>query len=231
VSTVASERGEELVSEVGEQDGRSILVKDDGPEPQKRARTADRRRQIVQVTLRLIAQEGLAGVRLAQIAAELGVTDAALYKHFPSKDDILIAAYDTLAKRVFDWLSNLPGETALDRLRAVGLTHAEVSSRDLEGFNIPMSQFNVWIPRDRVHAHVDQTHGEIRGALAQILEDGKADGSMRPDFDTDVVVSEIYAWIWWEDFSHLRGLDPERLARGSAEMFGKIVAWVAAEGS
>jgi AcrR family transcriptional regulator len=205
-------------------------VKSEGPEVHKRARTADRRRQIEQVTLRLIAQEGLAGVRLAQIAAELGVTDAALYKHFASKDDILIAAYNVLADRVFNWLNNLPGQTAIERLRAIGETHADMSSRDVEGFNVPMSQFNVWIPRDRLRAHVDRTHEAIRGALARVLDDGKADGSMRPDFETDVVVSEIYAWIWWEDFSHLRSLDRERIARGSAEMFAKIVAEVVAPG-
>jgi TetR/AcrR family fatty acid metabolism transcriptional regulator len=197
--------------------------------PTKRARSVDRQRQIAEVTLLLIARHGLPGVRLAQIADEIGVTDAALYKHFASKEDILIAAYDLLATRVFRWIDTRPGSTALERLRSLGETHAPNFSRDVDGFNVPMSQFNVWIPQDRLRRRVDETHRAIMDALVRLLEEGKAGGCVRTEIDSEVIVSEIYAWIWWEDLSHLRGLDPASIAKGSVEMFTRILADVAVD--
>ncbi|MBC7292919.1 MAG: helix-turn-helix transcriptional regulator, partial [Thermoleophilia bacterium] len=49
----------------------------------KRLRSADRKAQIVQVTLQLVAQYGLHGVSMSRIAEAVGVSNAALYRHFP----------------------------------------------------------------------------------------------------------------------------------------------------
>ena len=192
--------------------------------PAKRARSVDRRRQVAEVTLGLIAKHGLPGVRLAELADEIGVTDAALYKHFASKEDILIAAYDLLVDRTLQWIAARPGVTAIERLQSIGETHASAFSRDVDGFNVPMSQFNVWIPQDRLRSHVDQMHRAIMDAFVRLLEEGKSEGCVRHDVDSEVIVSELYAWIWWEDLSHLRGLDPASIAKGSSEMFNRILA-------
>jgi AcrR family transcriptional regulator len=190
----------------------------------KRLRGAERRREIAQATLRLIAELGLPGVSMARIAAEIGVTDAALYKHYATKEDILIAAYDILAERVFTWIGAGVGSYPLGRLQEMGRCHAALFSEDLQGFNIPMSQFNVWIPQDRLRAHVNESHRDIIRALVQLIEEGKVDGSLRPDGDSEVIVSELYAWIWWDDLSHLRGIDRASIAKGSAEMFSRILS-------
>lgn len=190
----------------------------------RRIRTAHRRRQIAEAAVRLTAKHGLGGVRVARIADEIGITDAALYRHFRSKEDILIAAYDLLAERVFRWLETLPGANPTQRLEHLGKTHENLFSLDIDGFNMPMFQFNVWIPRDRLRAHVDCTHLAMMEALARLVEEGKAEGCFRPEADVDVVVSELYAWIWWEDLSHLRGISSEIIAKGSREMFGRILS-------
>jgi TetR/AcrR family transcriptional regulator, fatty acid metabolism regulator protein len=190
----------------------------------KRLRGAERRREIAQTAVRLIGRLGLPGVSMVRIATELGVTDAALYKHYATKEEILIAAYDLLAERVFDWIGRGAGSPALDRLRVMGSVHAALFSEDLEGFNIPMSQFNVWIPQDGLRAHVDESHGDIIRAMVQLVEEGKADGSIREDAHSEVIVSELYSWIWWEDLSHLRSVDWDNIARRSAEMFDRILS-------
>jgi len=200
----------------------------EAPKPVMRARGIDRRRQIAEVALRLVARHGLPGVRLAQIADGVGVTDAALYKHYPSKEDILIAAYDLLAARVFRWMETRPGATAVERLQSLGETHAPMFSRDVNGFNVPMMQFNVWIPQDALRRHVDKTHRRMMDTLVNLLEQGKAEGCVGPDLDAEITVMEIFAWIWWEDLSHLRGLDPVSIAKSSKEMFSLIMRGVAA---
>jgi AcrR family transcriptional regulator len=193
-----------------------------------RVKSADRQVQIAKVTLRLIAKYGLSGASLSRIAGEVGISDAALYKHYAGKGDILMAAFDLLAGRIFRWIESSPGTTVIERLRAMGSSHADLFSRDMRGFNIPMFQFNVWIPRDRLRKHVDEVHRNIMSALARMLEEGKAQGCVRDDVDVDVVVSRIYAWIWWEDLSYLRGLDLAGITKGSSDMLEHIIAEISA---
>lgn len=210
-------------------DGRDPAVR--GEEPARglrRSRSADRKEQIARVTRELVATYGIQGASLARIADGIGVTDAALYKHFGSKDDMLIAAYDTMADRVFRWIESFTGLSVETRLRRMGESHAKLFSKDIVGFNGPMFQFNVWLPDDRVREHVDKSHRAIMDALLHMIETGKAQGTVREDVDSDLIVDELYAWIWWEDLSYLRGLDPKRIKKRSAEMFGRILKDIAA---
>jgi AcrR family transcriptional regulator len=53
------------------------------------ARRTDTRDRILEVAARLFSERGFAGTSIRDIADALGVTKAALYYHFPSKDAIL----------------------------------------------------------------------------------------------------------------------------------------------
>jgi hypothetical protein len=106
----------------------------------------------------------------------------------------------------------------------MGESHARIFSKDIEGFNAPMFQFISWIPKDRVRDHVVRRRMEMLQWYADLIEEGKAQGSIRPDIETDLIVAELFAWIWWEDLSYLEGLDTEATLRGSANMFTRLLA-------
>jgi AcrR family transcriptional regulator len=57
---------------------------------------ADTKENILQAALRLFAQDGYEAVSVSAIAAELGVTKPALYKHYKSKRDI----FDHIVERM-----------------------------------------------------------------------------------------------------------------------------------
>jgi AcrR family transcriptional regulator len=63
---------------------------DEGPE---QAQIVDTRQRILDAALDLFIEQGFDGTSLRQIAEQLGVTKAALYYHFESKDDILMALH------------------------------------------------------------------------------------------------------------------------------------------
>ena len=65
----------------------------------------ERRVEIADAALRLIATEGIASLTVATLANELGLTGGALYRHFPSSDAIL----DAVAERAVELLdASLP---------------------------------------------------------------------------------------------------------------------------
>ncbi len=65
-------------------------------------KTADsRRREIADAALRVIAEQGLGRFTALAIAREVGVSDAALFRHFQTKEEIVLAAIDRLEEILF----------------------------------------------------------------------------------------------------------------------------------
>lgn len=69
----------------------------DDPVAARRPRMGNqqRRDQIVRCARTVFAREGLAGARTRDIAAEAGINEATLYRHFSSKDELFEAAVVT----------------------------------------------------------------------------------------------------------------------------------------
>ena len=53
---------------------------------------------IVRESLRLLDQDGVAGFSLPKLGVALGADPTAVYRHFSSKDDLMIAARETAAQ-------------------------------------------------------------------------------------------------------------------------------------
>lgn len=64
--------------------------------PRTRRSGDDRRREIADAALRVVASRGVARFTAATLAAEVGLTDGALFRHFPSKEAIVVAAIERI---------------------------------------------------------------------------------------------------------------------------------------
>jgi len=60
-----------------------------------------RRREIADAALKVIAEQGLARFTSLAIAREVGLSDAALFRHFPTKEAIVLAAIDRVEEVLF----------------------------------------------------------------------------------------------------------------------------------
>ena len=98
------------------------------------ARRGDTRTRIQQVALELFAEQGYERTSLREIADRLGVTKAALYYHFKSKEDIVRSFtedYFAQLDALIEWgRSQLPGPAtaheAIDRYIGIVMDSAEV---------------------------------------------------------------------------------------------------------
>ena len=57
------------------------------------------RQRFVDAALSVIAEEGVERLSMRKVAAQLGVSAMAMYKHFNNKDALLAAAFDTFIER------------------------------------------------------------------------------------------------------------------------------------
>lgn len=62
--------------------------------PQVRRRTAVRRRELIVAAARLFAARGYYAVTVDDLGEALGISGPALYRHFPSKQALLVAVFD-----------------------------------------------------------------------------------------------------------------------------------------
>ncbi len=85
----------------------------------------DRRLEIIQTAMTLSAQVGPERVTTGMIAKHLNLTQPAIYKHFPSKDDIWASVAEHFAKRIDENVARAQTAklTPVDRLRMVALDH------------------------------------------------------------------------------------------------------------
>lgn len=74
-----------------------------------------RRTQIADAALKVIAESGLGRFTAAEIAKEVGISDGGLFRHFPNKEAIVMAAIERADELLF---AQLPGHSdPLIRLR------------------------------------------------------------------------------------------------------------------
>ena len=74
---------------------------------------------IVQAVNRLLAEKGFDAMTVDEVAANVGIAKASLYKHFSSKEELAAAAMVQVMQRAQTFLNGLPGNNApIDNLRA-----------------------------------------------------------------------------------------------------------------
>jgi AcrR family transcriptional regulator len=140
------------------------------PAPAPAVQSNDTKQRILDVALDLFTEQGYDGTSLRQIAEQLGVTKAALYYHFESKEDILMA----LHLRLHDF-----GKDALVRIGEgpVTLVQWEELLDDIVGEML--NQRKIFLMHERNQASLEKLHREdhdaehedIQNQFRRVLED------------------------------------------------------------
>lgn len=104
-----------------------------------------KRNEIVRAAIKLFAQKGFAGASVRDIAREVGLSEAALYKHFPSKDAMATAVvlqYTQFYIRVIDHWAGLPGPFG-DRLDGLITETLRLHDEDPHGALLLQQRYRV----------------------------------------------------------------------------------------
>jgi len=87
--------------------------------------SSQRKEQITSITISIIGEEGLAGLTVAKIAEKAEVSEAALYKHFKGKEDILEHCIKLIERNLVGTIKSLAKEEtdAIQILTSIYNTH------------------------------------------------------------------------------------------------------------
>jgi AcrR family transcriptional regulator len=172
----------------------------------RRLKSSERKAQVVQVALDIIAERGIQGATLDRIAAAAGVTRAALFAHFSSKKEIMVAALDVLFEKIRAVHTSSANPNALERIREVGRHHTELLASQRQGFVFPLFEFMAAPPEEGLREELRVRHLERMREVADMVKEGQAQGTIVADVDPYEVAWLMASRAWTEDVATLMGV-------------------------
>jgi len=91
--------------------------------------SAARQEQILDRTVELVARDGLANLTMKKIAEQVGFSEAAIYRHFPTKQGLLLGLMDRLEALLLDPIRAMAADTGAsprDRLSRILAHHLRI---------------------------------------------------------------------------------------------------------
>lgn len=147
---------------------------------------------IVSAVNRLLAEKGFDGMTVDEVAAEVGIAKASLYRHFPSKEDLAAAAMVRVMQRAMAFLDSLDQKAPpLQRLKDVARWTMQVQLAG-EMPSLPSQNSSL-----RAALEVNSAYIELLMAISERLggwiEAAQAEGDLQAGLPPIVVLYTLYA--------------------------------------
>jgi AcrR family transcriptional regulator len=174
---------------------------------------------IVESVNRLLADKGFDLMTVDEVAADVGIAKASLYKHFPSKEALAAAAMVRLLQRtlaVVDEQAARADASALQRLEAVTRWALEVQvAGDMPTLPSQNSSLRAELMAHKAYLELLL---QVSERLGEWIVQAQADGDIDPRLPPEVVLYTIFA----------RACDPVPafLKAGGQHSDAQIVDWV-----
>ena len=140
----------------------------------------------------LLAEKGFEAMTVDEVAANVGIAKASLYKHFPSKEDLAAAAMVRVMNRARDFIKALPQDaTPIANLRAVVRWVLQVK---LAGDMPSLPSQNSTL-RATLIANKDYMDGlmDVSDRLGAWIEAAQASGELNPKLPAIAILYTFYA--------------------------------------
>ena len=145
-----------------------------------------RRDQIAKAALEIVGRHGVKGLTTAAIAKEVGISEAALYRHFKNKDDILLETIGKIGSGLREKVQTVMSSSipCIEKLKAnflLNLEHIEAN------IGIPRLVFSdqIHIDNDALRERILSNINNHLGRLSEMIKKCQKDGTVRGDVDPD----------------------------------------------
>ena len=153
-----------------------------------------RRQQILEALAKELEERPGARITTAALARSVGVSEAALYRHFPSKARMFEALFEFAEDSVFGLLNRIQADhgdlaTKLEQAVTVVLKFAELNP----GITRCLLGEALLGEHERLRVRADQFFDRFETQLRQMLRDAGLSGANRPTYSANCVASILSA--------------------------------------
>ena len=160
------------------------------------AKTGERKDQILQTLAEMLENPAGEKVTTAALAARLGVSEAALYRHFKGKADMFEGLIEFIEQALFGLINKITGEERsgvrqVESIIAVLLAFAQKNpgmTRVLIGDALVNED-------DRLQARINQLHERLEAALKQALRFGVSQKEIAQEVDIAAHASLLMSFV------------------------------------
>lgn len=151
----------------------------------QRLSTEERQKEIVRVAIHLAAEKGIDSVTTQDMADAMKVTQGAIFKHFPTKDDIWLAVIHWIRGRLMTVLEKAASDATgpIDAIERMFYAHVTFIGKHP---SIPRLLFTEMLHKKNSKLR-DLIQGIISGyeeRIAGLLEEAKAQSLVSDDLDS-----------------------------------------------
>lgn len=180
----------------------------------------ERRAVTVEAVVQLAAEQNPSEITTTAIAKHMGVTQGALFKHFPTKDAILQAVMEWVAERLLARVDKAAqaATSPLAAIEAMFMAHVDFV---VEHPGVPRMLFGELqraestAPKRMVQTIIHR-YGE---RLHRLIEEGKAKGELSATLDTEAAATLFIGTIQGLVMQSLLAGDVERMRRDAPRVF------------
>lgn len=195
--------------------------------PIKQERAARTRAEIIEKAVRLFSQQGYQATTMVDLAKAIKMSPGALYWHFPTKEDILLAACEMLHARFIGEfvprVEEMRKKTARDQLAAYAQIAIDAISenRNYALFFTIMGAESIG-KNERVAAAIHDAFASYVAFFAGVIRYGQKTGEFRGDCDA-VVMAHALAGSFFGMIIHQEMFAKELTYRNMASTVNLLV--------
>ncbi|NQW94752.1 MAG: nucleoid occlusion factor SlmA [Polaromonas sp.] len=163
----------------------------------KRPKPGERRVQILQALATMLEQPGADRITTSALAAKLGVSEAALYRHFASKAQMFEGLIEFIEQSVFTLVNQIAEREPNPALRGRRLVVMVLQFAEKNpGMTRVMVGDALVFENDRLQERMNQFFDKLESSLKQSLRDAAtASGAATPTVDAQVRASMAVAFM------------------------------------
>jgi len=164
--------------------------------PRKRPKPGERRVQILQALAGMLEQPGAERVTTSALAARLGVSEAALYRHFASKAQMFEGLIEFIEQSVFTLVNQIVEREAVHAVRLRKLVTLVLQFAEKNpGMTRVMAGDALVFENERLQERMNQFFDKLEASLKQTLREAAASSADTPTVDAQVRASVITAFM------------------------------------
>ena len=168
------------------------------------AKTGERRTQILHVLARMLEQPRPEKITTASLAAQLDVSEAALYRHFASKAQMFEGLIEFIEQTLFGLLNRVAadepsGQRQIEAMLPLLLGFAKKNP----GMTRVLIGDALVHENDRLQARVTQLHDRLEATLRQSLRIAASAGELDPAWDVSASANLLLCYVIgrWHQFA------------------------------
>jgi len=188
--------------------------------------TEVRREQIAEAALDIVSEEGVGALTVRKVAKRVGFSAPALYRHYKSKADILMAALDDHFATLFSLLRDaMQSCSPLEILRVFYFSNADLLKNRKSIIQIFVSD-QIRFGEPKVLKAIETHRNNLHEQLTALLKAGQEQGEIRRDIGIEELFVHYLGLIITPDLLHSHRkdyVDLDRQADANWKLFRSAV--------